>query len=140
MLLEDENEELEVDGIYIAPPQVNIDSDKDSADEDEGGLIDDLTRRQLRADAKIALRNGDRISNEDELRGAHQPPSTPLHANDNWTQDDLVPQDHIFPEANFQQYRDLSPVQFFELFIDEEVVQHLVTQSNQYALFKNYPE
>ena len=49
-------------------------------------------------------------------------------------------QDHIFPEANLQQYRDLSPVQFFELFIDEEVVQHLVKQSNQYALFKNYPE
>ena len=73
MLLDDENEELEVDGIYIAP-QVNIDSDEDSADEDEGGLIDDLTGRQLRADAEIALRNGNRISNEDELRGAHQTP------------------------------------------------------------------
>ena len=140
MLLEDENEELEVDGIYIAPPQVNIDSDEDSADEDEGGLIDDLTGRQLRADAKIALRNGNRISNEDVLRAVHQTSSTPLHANNNWTRDDLVKLDHIFPEANLQQYRDLSPVQFFELFIDEEVVQHLVMQSNQHALFKNYPE
>ena len=74
MLLEDENEELEVYGIYIAPPQVNIDSDEDSAVEDEGGFIDDLTGRELRADAEIALRNGNRISNEEELRGAHQPP------------------------------------------------------------------
>ena len=49
-------------------------------------------------------------------------------------------QDHIFPEADLQRYRNLSPVQFFELFIKEEVVQHLVTQSNQYALFKNHPE
>ena len=68
VLLDDENEEIEVDGIYIAPPQENIDSDEDSADEDEGGFIDDLTGRQLRADAEIALRNGNRISNEDELR------------------------------------------------------------------------
>ena len=74
VLLEDENEELEVDGIYIAPPQVNIDSDEDSADEDEGGLSDDLTGRQLRADAEIDLRNRNRISNEEKLRGAHQPP------------------------------------------------------------------
>ena len=136
MQLEDENEELEVDGIYIAPPQVNIDSDEDSAGEDEGGLIDDLTGRQLRADAEIALRNGNGISNEDELRAVHQPPSTPLHANDNWTRDDLVTQDHIFPEANLQQYRDLSPLQFCELFINEEVVQHLVTQSSQMLFLK----
>ena len=86
------------------------------------------------------MRNGNKISNEEELRGAHQPPTTPLHSNDILTRDDLVTQDHIFPEANLQQYRDLSPVQFFELFIDEEVVQHLVTQSNQNAVFKNYPE
>ena len=49
-------------------------------------------------------------------------------------------QDHIFLEANLQQYRDLSPVQFFELFINQEVVQQLVMQFNQFALFKNYPE
>ena len=141
MLLEDENEELEVDCIYIASSQISIDSDEDSADEDEGGLIDDLTGWQLRADAEIVLRNGNTISNEDELRAAHQSPlTTPLHVNDNWTRDDLVTQDHIFSEANLQQYRDLTPVRFFELFFDEEVVQHLVTQSNQYALFKNYPE
>ena len=82
MLLEDENEELEVNCIYIASPQVNIDSDEDSADEDEGELIDDLTGRQLRADAKIALRNGNRISNEDELRAAQQPP--PPHHSIAW--------------------------------------------------------
>ena len=80
MLLEDENEELEVDCIYKASPQVNIDSDEDSADEDEGRLIDDLTGRQQRADAEIALRNWNRISNEDELRAAHQPPPPPHHS------------------------------------------------------------
>ena len=40
-----------------------MDSDEDSASEDEGGTIDDVTARQLRAGAEIALTDGQRISN-----------------------------------------------------------------------------
>ena len=56
--------------IYIEPPEATIYSDEDSADEDSGGLIDNLSSRQLRAGAETVLADGRRIggcdSDEDE--------------------------------------------------------------------------
>ena len=69
-LAEDENNLLNVDGIFISPPDVNMDSDEDSASEDEGGFVDNLTGRQLLANAEISLSDGQTISNEAELRAA----------------------------------------------------------------------
>ena len=46
-----------------------MDLDEDSASEDEGGTIHNLTGRQLHADAEIALTDGQRISKE-ELKAA----------------------------------------------------------------------
>ncbi|KAH7972000.1 hypothetical protein HPB52_004988 [Rhipicephalus sanguineus] len=43
----EENDE-DVSAIYIEPPEAAIYSDEDSADEDSGGLIDNLSSRQLR--------------------------------------------------------------------------------------------
>jgi len=39
----------DMDRIYIEPPEATVLTDEDSADEDTGGLIDNLTGRQLRA-------------------------------------------------------------------------------------------
>lgn len=47
-------------------PDVNLDSDEDSADEDSGGLIDNLTGRQLRVPGDAVLASGDRIGREIE--------------------------------------------------------------------------
>lgn len=44
--------------------------------------------------------------------------------------------DCIFPEANYARYRDLSPVELFELFFDEEIWNLIVDQSIVYANFK----
>ena len=55
-LAEDESNLLDVDGIFISSPDVNMDSDEDSANEDEGGLVDNLTGRQLLANAEISFK------------------------------------------------------------------------------------
>ncbi|KAF2889695.1 hypothetical protein ILUMI_16478 [Ignelater luminosus] len=47
------NETFDVKEIYIEPPEVNVNSDEDSADEDEAGLTDNLSGRQLTAGAEV---------------------------------------------------------------------------------------
>ena len=42
----------------------------------------------------------------------------------------------IFPEANYSQYRNLSPCELFELFFDEEVFSLIIEQSALYARYK----
>ena len=53
ILIGDEPRDLDISGVYITPPPVNMNSDEDSASEDEGGTIDNLTGRQLRAGVKL---------------------------------------------------------------------------------------
>lgn len=48
--------------LYIAPPDPAILTDEDSAEEDEGGLIDNLSGRQLLADAEIKFSDNTVIS------------------------------------------------------------------------------
>ena len=67
-LMDDEQRDLDFSGVCITPPPVNMDSNEDLASEDEGGTIDNLTERQLRVGAEITVTNGQRISNEEELR------------------------------------------------------------------------
>ena len=71
ILINNEQEDLDVSGVYIILTPVNMDSD--SASENEGRTIDNLTGRLLRAGAEIALTDGQRISNEKELRAAANP-------------------------------------------------------------------
>ena len=93
-LAEDESNLLDVDGIFISPADVNMDCDEDSASEEEGGLVDNLTGRQLLADAEISLSDGQTISNEAELRAAfsHQAPAPPVPpvTHDKWTKEDFL--------------------------------------------------
>lgn len=56
----EETEETEVTGIFIEPPHGNV-SDEDSAEEDNGGLIDNLSSMQLQANAECVLSDGRRI-------------------------------------------------------------------------------
>lgn len=43
MLDEDEGMQAQVEDIFITPPEVNAESDEDSADDDEGGMVYNLT-------------------------------------------------------------------------------------------------
>ena len=56
------------------------------------------------------------------------------------TDNDLLIKDPLFPDSTFQDYQEFNTLDFFELFVDNDVVNLVVKQSNQYALFKNYSE
>ena len=60
-----EDRDSDITGIYVEPPEAAVNSDEDSADEETGGLIDNLTGRQLRAEAEVVFANGDRLDGED---------------------------------------------------------------------------
>lgn len=82
MLQEDDELLQNVDEIFVEPPEPNVDTDEDSANEDEGGniynlngkirdifpysyfIISNVAGRQLRAPAEIKLANNDRIDRE----------------------------------------------------------------------------
>ncbi|KAG5877348.1 hypothetical protein JTB14_005148 [Gonioctena quinquepunctata] len=64
MLNDDETMAEQVEDIFITPPDVNVDTDEDSGDEDRGGMIYNMTGRQLRAEAGIKLRNDTRIGGD----------------------------------------------------------------------------
>lgn len=57
------DDNIQVEKIFIEPPEAIVNSDEDSANEDEGGLVDNLSGRQLRSQAEIILSNQDRIDN-----------------------------------------------------------------------------
>lgn len=57
-------ENLQVDDIFIEPPDPRVETDEDSGEEDEGGLVDNLTGHQLRAAVEIKLSNNDRITDD----------------------------------------------------------------------------
>jgi hypothetical protein len=59
--------------LYIEPPESHVLSDEDSADEDEGGLIDNLSRRQLSAPAELVLGNNERLGGAEI--NAEKPPA-----------------------------------------------------------------
>ncbi|KAF2896351.1 hypothetical protein ILUMI_09814 [Ignelater luminosus] len=117
-LLEDnisENTDTEVQNIFIAPPAANELTDKDSGDEDTGEFLNNLPRSQLESEAEAVLHR-------------------------KWTDGDLVDpikKDTYFPKDCPDKYKNMTSVEIFELFIDEEVVTVFVTDTKKYALSKN---
>ncbi|XP_074029977.1 uncharacterized protein isoform X5 [Leptinotarsa decemlineata] len=61
MIWGDDEFQHTVDQIFVEPPEPNIETDEDSADEDDGGMIHNLNGRQLRAPSEIKLLNNDRL-------------------------------------------------------------------------------
>ncbi|RXM93595.1 hypothetical protein EOD39_18908 [Acipenser ruthenus] len=49
--------------VYLEPPDPAVQSDEDSAD-DEGGLVDNLSGRQLRSGAVVVLASGEHLGDE----------------------------------------------------------------------------
>ncbi|XP_068081249.1 uncharacterized protein [Anabrus simplex] len=56
----------QTEDIFIEPPDGNVDTDEDSANEDEGGMVHNLTGCQLRAAAETCLANNERIGGDYE--------------------------------------------------------------------------
>ncbi|KAG5867364.1 hypothetical protein JTB14_008416 [Gonioctena quinquepunctata] len=153
ILEEDDNLFANVDEIFVEPPDPNVDTDEDSADEDEGGMVCNLNGRQLCAPAEIKLLNGERIgecNRYDRPDNAilvevpvRQMPSTENRewitnrisekAVPNWIPGDIEPNARQFPKADYSMYKNLSPIQLFDIFFDDSVFEYLAKQAQIYA-------
>lgn len=136
-----------VQSVYIEPPENRMLSDEDSADEDSGGLLDNLSGKQLLANAEVVMDSGRRLGNFDDLdEGEDIPDDVPvsllfkkIDGNFEWVKhaDLLCKEDTFFPQHDTSEYRNLTPVQVFELFLTDEITDFLTEESNKYATFKN---
>lgn len=140
--MEDDGIEDEFLGIFLDPPEINVDTDEDSGAED-GGIADNLSGRQLRARAQIQLTRSATENEETESSSSakDKEPATKKAKKSkltfNWKKKDLPSTNGMFPEGNYTALTGLSPVEVFELFFDSEVIQYLVSESNKYAVQKN---
>lgn len=160
ILFGEENENIEE--VFMAPPDPNILTDEDSADEEEGGTPDNLSGKQLLADAEVRFRNGDEILPEpqvvhtpgtnNEQRRTQPLPTPPLDPRfpaqpypqftktTEWLDGDFETFAKIFDVKDFPMQETTSAAQSFELFFDDEFIEFIVTESNRYALHKNCPD
>lgn len=60
------DEDQEVSQIYTEPPEHNVLTDEDSGDED-GGLFDNLSGRQLRAGVEVVVRSQEEPPEEETM-------------------------------------------------------------------------
>ncbi|KAG5887388.1 hypothetical protein JTB14_001578 [Gonioctena quinquepunctata] len=67
-------DDLDVGDIYIEPPEPAELTDEDSADEDGGGLVDNLSANQLRAAADISIYQQDNTDNNEIISEALEEP------------------------------------------------------------------
>lgn len=149
--------------IYITPPD-GVQTDEDSADEDQGGLIDNLNGHQLQAEAEVVVRTNryyrmrpsDDSDEEDVEESSHDelpgPSSTkrrrtpasskPKSGARKWTKDDLPACAAEAFEATGTRRglravdEDWTPTIWFEQFFSEDIVQLMVNESILYAKFR----
>ncbi|KAG5869134.1 hypothetical protein JTB14_001907 [Gonioctena quinquepunctata] len=67
-------DDSDVGDIYIEPPESAELTDEDSADEDGGGLVDNLSANQLRAAAKISIHQQDNTDDNEIISEALEEP------------------------------------------------------------------
>ncbi|KAL4125910.1 hypothetical protein QTP88_010147 [Uroleucon formosanum] len=157
----DDEYQAQVREIYIEPPEANILTDEDSGDEDGAGAIDNLTGRQLLARAEIRLENNDRIGDFSTL-GNPLPPTKVIDQipsistdidkfiiqNEKWVRNRQKPipkwitgdfDDRVqsFPTPNYNHLSNMTPIELFELFLTDEIINLLVDETRNYTLFKN---
>ncbi|XP_017472568.1 PREDICTED: piggyBac transposable element-derived protein 3-like, partial [Rhagoletis zephyria] len=151
-MLEDDDEILEnATGITIFPPENEEVTDEDSGDENVVD-INDLPGLQLRAPAEINLNrrvDDSDFSSDDDLPIAQLIPEKPADKNlsakkqkrYNWTKEDLPPpiiSDMAADPIDLRVNENMkSPLDFFECFFDEELIDIIVEETNRYAAQKN---
>ena len=153
-MLEDEN--FQSADVFMLPPDYHDKSDEDSGPEDDDGTISNLTGEQLRvtAEAKIILPDmickrigcldDDNDSEDDNdvkysmikkrkiSDGANR--KSISHSHRQWKKVDLKPSDSPWGKiASELQNVDYTPLKIFQLFFDEEVVEHVTRMSKLYA-------
>lgn len=117
-----------VESIFIAPPDPSILTDEDSGDEEDGGIIDNLSRRQLLADAEIRTARGilqeeamDELP-EDCVCPLNDRNESPAHVSKisdsrDWISGDFAYIEKSFPGPDYSSFQNKSIVEIFEMFL-----------------------
>ena len=160
MILEDDD--ISQADVYISPPNDGICSDEDSGDENDG-IVDNLTGNQLRASAEVVASYVDghqeRISSNEDCNAndyedgndtesseeALPPPSKKVRCSAkpsprvrDWTTKDIpsnLATQKPWPTITTPKFlrAHQTPTTLFELFFDDELVDFIVTNTNNYA-------
>ncbi|KAI4470642.1 epm2a-interacting protein 1 [Holotrichia oblita] len=147
--------------VNIGVPIWNRLTDEDSGDEDDGGLVDNLSRRQLCANAEIVFPNQTRIGglaedNNGEVGAVEfmPQPSTSTASVSSAAVNistrpknlvfcetgDLTPSLYGFLPGDYSRFATLSCVELFELFFTNNLLETIAAHTKSYALFKNCPD
>ncbi|KAK9754739.1 Transposase IS4 [Popillia japonica] len=104
-------------------------------DGDDVGLADNLSRHQLQARAEIIVQNNNDVEGTDvavEYSGEN-----PGKVDITWMEGDLVPSQKVFPNESIVAFKNLTIVDTFEKFIDKEIVDYLIEELTNCALFQS---
>lgn len=141
-----ESDEVEyVRDIFIEPPDVAEHTDEDSADEDGGGMMENLNGRQLHAPAifsqsLVAEQEFSEDSSDDE-NITIEPQRKKQKVIYTWKKDDLPDlESPVFISSLRYDYKDFTCIDFFEIFFDDELFNFFIQKSTEYALFLNCPD
>lgn len=141
-----EAEEDVPDDIFISPPEdKGNETDCDSGDEDCNDP-DQLNRNQLQAEAEVGFHNEEKQEMNELYEETPEPPTkknkkekrTPR----NWSEDVGEQYTHIRASSQYNPVLSLTaeshPLEFFKLFLGEDIVEFLVRETEKYALGKNH--
>jgi len=133
-------------------------------------LVDNLSSRQLLANAEIRLQNNERLGvnyedldnqyNISQIHTTRESSSIvePFELSDKYKKwistrikskskpswikgaDFHIEKTNVFPDPDYSIYQNLSIIDIFEKFIDDEIIQHFVVETKNYALFLNCPD
>ncbi|GBM89593.1 hypothetical protein AVEN_268441-1 [Araneus ventricosus] len=147
LLFDELNSDSDLEDIYIEPPDVAVISDEDSAEEDEGGLTENLSGRQLRVNVEISREKTRKnaysdLDSEDEglansatkQKVAKRTKTCTKKLKRSWVQDVIKLRNPIFPVAYYTSLRDKSPLEISELFFSGDILPFFLLQ-NVHAMF-----
>lgn len=132
--------------------------------------MDNLSSRQLLVNAELRFQNNDRLGvNYEDLDGQHdisqvhttRETSSIVRPNQlsakykKWTSTRIkskrkpswikgtnfdIEKTSVFLNTDYSKYQNMSVIEIFEKFIDDEIIQHFVVETKNYALFLNCPD
>lgn len=113
-------------------------------------MVDNLSSRQLLANAKIRFQNNERLD-VNSMVGPNQLSDKHKKSMSNRIKSKRKPcwlkgadfdteKTTVFPKPDYSKFQNMSIIDIFEKFIDDEIIQHLLVETKNQALFLNCPD
>lgn len=95
-------DDLDVQDIFIEPPEANVLTDEDSGDNEEGGLVDNLSGQQLLAGAELKVNQAINEEPGEPVQVNEVPYTRPGQEKITWIKKgDIIPNKKAFPEPDY---------------------------------------